>query len=75
MMHLSLLSDSYLSDSMNDGGRSCYTAASRNLARSHQDGIKRGLFVMLMLALPLGLTIAAGEMHKPVISTLVVVGR
>jgi hypothetical protein len=74
-MHLSLLSDCYLSDSMNDGGRSCYQRREHNLARSHQDGIKRGFFVMLMLALPLGLTFAADEMHKPAISNSAVVGR
>ena len=55
-MHLSLLSDSYLSDNLNDAG-----VQPRALANdpSHFAALCRGLVVVAALSAPLGLTFLA----------------
>ena len=54
-MHLSLLSDGYLSDSVADAA---WLPASRDLGRRHRDGLLRGILFIAALLLPLGATIA-----------------
>ena len=55
-MHLSLLSDAYLSDSLDDAG-----AAARDVPRAptHFIALWRGLAVVAALSLPVGLTLIA----------------
>ena len=54
-MHLSFLSDSFLSDSLADADPLC---AERSLGRAHRDGLLRGLLFVAALALPFGLMAA-----------------
>ena len=55
-MHLSLLSDAYLSDSLNDSG-ALVSAPQAN--PSHFAALCRGLVVVAALSLPVGLTLFA----------------
>ena len=55
-MHLSLLSDSFLSDRLNDAGiRAEHEAPSAG--RAHRDGVIRGICFIAVLALPVILTV------------------
>lgn len=55
-MHLSFLSDSYLSDSLNDAGA---PSSPRQDAPSHFAALCRGLIAVAALSLPVGLTLFA----------------
>ena len=58
-MRLSLLSDGYLSDSMNDAGPGPMEQAGRPGDAVHFAALCRGIAVLIALALPIGLTLVA----------------
>ena len=56
-MHLSLLSDGYVSDSIADAPDMAAGETS-TFGRAHRDGLVRGALVVLAITLPLALTVA-----------------
>lgn len=57
-MHLSLLSDGYFSDVVDDSGRCADRAVTQAVA--HRDGVLRGLAVIAIAGVLLGLTVLPG---------------
>lgn len=65
-MHLSLLSDTTLSDFLDDSGcRFPATAGQRTAARQHLDGIVRGLIFAAVLVSPFALTFGPAVFGHP----------
>jgi hypothetical protein len=59
MMHLSLLSDGYVSDSYNDAGLLIGVHPAPTPSPIHFAALCRGLAVLFALALPVGMTLLA----------------
>lgn len=58
-MHLSLLSEGYVSDSFNDAGPIVMARRATTPPALHFVALCRGLIVLLALALPVGITLLA----------------
>ena len=61
-MHLSLLSDGYLSDSIADA-RNAANEGRPSFAQANRDGLLRGAMVAFTLAIPLALTVVLTPAH------------
>ena len=57
-MHLSLLSDSFMSDRLRDGGA---PIGGTSLGPTHKAGVMRGLIFMGAIAIPFALAYASGH--------------
>ena len=60
-MHLSLLSDSFLSDRLDDSGMHLDHLDRPTLGRSHRDGVIRGLCFLAALAIPVILALGVSS--------------
>ena len=61
-MHLSLLSDAFLSDSLDDAEPS--RSDTGTAGQLHRDGVIRGIVFIVMLALPFGIAFGASALEQ-----------
>ena len=65
-MRLSVLSDGYVSDSMNDAGPALPEHAGRAAGAIHFAALCRGVVVLVALAVPVGLTVLTRPDPAPI---------
>jgi len=62
-MHLSLLSDSFLSDSLDDGGWPEELILVKPFGQRHQEGLLRGIVFVAALILPFAVSFGSEALH------------
>ncbi len=61
-MHLSFLSDAFVSDSLDDAGPRF--SSPRTAGQVHRDGVVRGIIFLVVLALPFGVAFGASALEQ-----------